>query len=172
MYIENTEHIIRIIAKYLGTFIVLEGVPYPSPLDMEDKNTIRIWANVTDDGNIANCTINYGFTNDTDEWTVEDMMFDEETGLYYFDVTVRKNSGNLTFTISATDNLGLTSETDPYTVEYENAGTTPGLPTDLILFGAVLALGGGGSIAAVGYLYKKGKLKLPERFTRGDTGTD
>lgn len=156
----------------LGPFIEVQGLPYPSPLDMEDKNTIRIWANVTDyDGNVTACTISYRFV-DTDEWKFKDMVFDEETGFYYFDVKVNKRSGNMTFIISATDNLGLTWETDPYTIEYENAGTTPELPTELLLFGAILALGGGGSVAAVGYLYKKGKLKLPERFTRGDTGTD
>ncbi|MFX1282893.1 MAG: hypothetical protein ACFFB5_04525 [Promethearchaeota archaeon] len=152
----------------LAPFIEIQGIPYPSPLDMEGKNTIRIWANVTDfDGQVVNCTIGYRFT-DADEWKFEDMVYDEETGYYYFDVKVNTKSGNLTFIIVASDNLDLTSESDPYTIEFVNAGTTPGLPTDLLLFGTVLAVGGGGSIAAIVYLSKKGKLKLPERFSRGD----
>lgn len=64
----------------LGPGIIVEGLPYPSPLDMEDKNTIRIWANVTDDGNITNCTIAYGFT-DTAEMKSEDMLWIKKLAL-------------------------------------------------------------------------------------------
>lgn len=90
---------------------------------------------------------------------------DKETGPYYFDVIVTESSGNLTFIISATDDLGLTTETEPNTVEFVNAGTTPGLPTELIIIGAILAVGGAGA-AGGAYLYKTGRLKLPSRFSR------
>ncbi|MFX0013734.1 MAG: hypothetical protein ACFFB2_03135 [Promethearchaeota archaeon] len=150
----------------LAPFIEVIGFPYPSPLDMNGTNTIRIWANVTDiDGTVLNCTIGYRFE-ETNEWKVQEMIFDEETGFYYFDVKVNRKSGNLTFIIYATDNLYLTSQSDPHIIEFVNAGTAPGLPLELILFGAVLAIGGGGSVAVVVYLHRKGKLKLPERFRR------
>ncbi len=141
----------------LGPYIEILGIPYPSPLDMNGTNTLRIWANVTDfDGNVTNCTIGYRFS-DADEWRLKPMIFDDETGYYYYDVKVSR-SGNLTVIIYATDDFGLTTESDPYTISYENAGTTPGLPPELVLFGALLVVGGGGSVATVTILYKKGKL--------------
>ncbi|MFX1517017.1 MAG: hypothetical protein ACFFC6_11945 [Promethearchaeota archaeon] len=157
----ETEIFITTFSNGLAPFIELIGIPYPVPLDMNGTNTIRVWANVTDDGTITNCTIGYQF--DSGEVINEDMIFDNKTGLYYLDIEVPKRSGNLTYIVYARDNLDLTTESDPYTIVYENAGTTPGLPTDLILFGALLAVGGGGSVAGVAYLYKKGKLKVPGR---------
>ncbi len=145
----------------LGPNITVIGIPYPSPLDMEDKNMIRIWANVTDDGSITNCTISYQFEG-INETFIENMIFDNKTGSYYVDIEVQGSSGNLTFIISATDNVDLTSETDPYTIHYENAGTTPGFPTEILLIGALIL--GGGAVAGTGYyLYKTGRLKLPRR---------
>jgi len=144
----------------LGPIIEVQGMPYPSPLDMEDKNTIRIWANVTDDGSIVNCTIFYEFDDDTNE-TI-DMIFDNTTGFYYADIQVKESIGNVTFIVSAIDDMEITSETDPYTINYENAGTTPGFPTEILLIGAIVALGGGGTAAGI-YLFKTGKLKLPGR---------
>ncbi len=144
----------------LGPVIEVQGMPYPSPLDMEDKNTIRIWANVTDDGSIVNCTIFYQFDDDTNE-TI-DMIFDNTTGFYYADIQVQRSSGNLTFIVSATDDMELTSVTEPYTIQYENAGTTPGFPTEILLIGALIL--GGGAVAGTGvYLFKSGRLKLPRR---------
>lgn len=146
----------------LAPCIEILGIPYPVPLDMNGTNTIRVWANVTDlDGTITNCTIGYQF--DSGEFINKEMVFDNKTGIYYLDIEVTQRSGNLTFIIYARDNSDLTSESDPYTIEFENAGTSPGLPTDLILFGAVLAVGGGGSVATAVYLYRKGKLRLPGR---------
>ncbi|MFX0124575.1 MAG: hypothetical protein ACFFAE_13165 [Candidatus Hodarchaeota archaeon] len=152
-------------SQALGPYIEILGIPYPSPLDMNGTSTIRVWANVTDfDGNVTECTIWYRFS-DADEWEIKNMILDEETGYYYYDIKVYR-SGNLTIIVNATDNLGLSQQSDPYTIWYVNAGSAPGLPPELVLFGAIIAIGGGGSVAAV-ILYKKGKLKLPDRFRRG-----
>ncbi|MFX1505778.1 MAG: hypothetical protein ACFFDC_06640 [Promethearchaeota archaeon] len=137
----------------LAPFIEILGIPYPVPLDMNGTNTIRVWANITDDGTITNCTIEYQF--DSGEFVSKDMIFDNATVTYYLDIKVPKRSGNLTFIIHARDNLDLTSESDPYTIEYENAGTTSGLPPELILFGALLVVGGGGSVAAAAIIYRR-----------------
>ena len=140
----------------LAPLIEILGIPYPVPLDMNGTNTIRVWANVTDDGTIINCTIGYQF--DSGEIINQEMNFDNATGIYYIDIEVPRGDGNLTFIIYARDNLDLTSESDPYTIEYVNAGTTPGLPTELILFGALLTIGGGASVAAGAYLYRRRRI--------------
>ncbi|UCE14667.1 MAG: hypothetical protein JSV04_05655, partial [Candidatus Heimdallarchaeota archaeon] len=148
-------------AQIAPSISILE-MPFPSPLDMQGAQFIRIRANVTDDGTIENVQIHYRFSNEED-WNMTEMSLDLATGYYYFDVFVPTKSGNLTFKIVAIDNSSLTSETEAYTINYENAKVTPSAPsTDpLLIIIALLGLSAGG--VSVTYLFLKKTGRWPKR---------
>ena len=87
----------------------------------------------------------------------------------YFDILVPTNSGSLTFKIAATDNSGLTSETETYTIIFENAEATP--PTDpLLVITALLGLSIGGALVVYLFLRKTGR--WPKSGTNVNIGTN
>ena len=149
--------------------ILVQDTPFPSPLDMQGTQLVRIRANVTDDGTIESMKIHFRFSNE-DDWNITEMSLDLATGYYYVDVLVPSESGNLTFKIVAADNSGLTSETDTYTINFENAKVTPSAPsmdpllTITIVF---LSLGAGG--ASVVYLFLRKTGRWPKRSTSVST---
>ena len=138
--------------------IIVQDTPFPSPLDMQGTQLIRIRANVTDDETIESVKIHYRFSTE-DDWNISEMSRDLATGYYYFDVLVLSESGNLTFKITATDNSGLTSETDSYTINFENAKVTPSTPSTepLFVITALLGLGVGGAVVIYLFLRKTGR---------------
>ncbi len=143
----------------LGPVITLVDAPYSSPYSMEDARSIRITANVTDDGSVALVQIYYKLDNDT-EWTIAEMTLDTETGQYYYDIKVSGAEGILTFKIEATDDLDLITESDIFTIEYENASVFQPLAVIIPVV----------SIAAIGtlaYLFGTKKIKLGKIFKRG-----
>ncbi|MCK4845434.1 MAG: hypothetical protein KAS95_07160, partial [Candidatus Heimdallarchaeota archaeon] len=143
----------------LGPVITLVDAPYSSPYSMEDARSIRITANVTDDGSVTLVQIYYKLDNDT-EWTITEMTLDTETGQYYYDIKVSDAEGILTFKIEATDDLDLITESDIFTIEYENASVFQPLAV-IIPIVSIAAIG------TLGYLFGTKKLKLGKIFKRG-----
>lgn len=138
-----------------------------SPLDLSRGNSIQIVTNITDTGGILSVDIYYKFIESAD-WSIASMVFDNQTKTYVFDIPIPTANGTLIYKIRAFDLSGLASETPIDTIEFFNGrpGTSPGIDIGQIILLGVLALSGGGVIAAAVYLYKQGKLKLPERFHR------
>jgi len=103
--------------------------------------------------------IHYKLDNDT-EWTIVEMTLDAETGQYYYDIKVSGAEGILTFKIVATDDLDLITESDIFTIEYENASVFKPLAV-IIPVVSIAAIG------IFGYLFGTKKLKLSKIFKRG-----
>lgn len=143
----------------LGPVITLVDAPYPSPYSMDDARSFRITANVTDDGSVTLVQIHYKLDNDT-EWTIVEMSLDTETGQYYYDIKVSGAEGILTFKIVATDDLDLVTESDIFTIEYENASVFQPLAV-IIPVVSIAAIG------TLGYLFGTKKIKLGKIFKRG-----
>lgn len=143
----------------LGPVITLVDAPYPSPYSMDDARSFRITANVTDDGSVTLVQIHYKLDNDT-EWTIVEMSLDTETGQYYYDIKVSGAEGILTFKIVATDDLDLVTESDIFTIEYENASVFQ--PLAVIIPVVSIAV-----ISTLGYLFGTKKIKLGKIFKRG-----
>ena len=143
----------------LGPVITLVDAPYSYPYSMEEARNIRINANVTDDGSVTLVQIHYKLDNDT-EWTIVEMTLDAETGQYYYDIKVSGAEGILTFKIVATDDLDLITESDIFTIEYENASVFKPLAV-IIPVVSIAAIG------IFGYLFGTKKLKLSKIFKRG-----
>lgn len=143
----------------LGPVITLVDAPYSSPYSMDDERSFRITANVTDDGSVTLVQIHYKLDNDT-EWTIVEMSLDTETGQYYYDIKVSGAEGILTFKIVATDDLDLVTESDIFTIEYENASVFQ--PLAVIIPVVSIAV-----IGTLGYLFGTKKIKLGKIFKRG-----
>ncbi|MHA1115950.1 MAG: hypothetical protein ACTSPJ_07225 [Candidatus Heimdallarchaeaceae archaeon] len=137
------------ITKALAPIIIVLDTPFSSPLVLEEK-TIRIRANVTDNGNITNVQFSYKFATE-DEWVVETMLYDNETECYFFDIELPKKSGTLIFKISATDDSSLTTETKIFEINYSVEKEVN--PLTYII--PLAAVGGIGLITVVLLLLKK-----------------
>ncbi|MFX0185926.1 MAG: hypothetical protein ACFE95_22810 [Candidatus Hodarchaeota archaeon] len=124
--------------------IIIHDTPIPSPLDMQGTQFKRIKANATDDETIVSVKIRYRFSEE-DNWNISKMSLDLAADYYYFDVLVPTENGSLTFTIAVADILSLTSETDFYMINFENAKvTSPASSIDpLLVITTLLGLSAG-----------------------------
>jgi len=138
---------IEFVNGYAPLIIVQEII---SPINLDKERIIRIYVNITDDGIIKNVNIYYMFS-ETAKWKIKVMSFDNTEQLYYFDVTVPTRKGSLYFKIQATDNLNLTSETEIYTLNFENAAINP-----LTIAIPIISLGAIGTIVVSILAKKKG----------------
>jgi hypothetical protein len=134
--------------------IIVQDAPFSSVLDMQKAQAIRVIANVTDDGIVQNVTIFYRFSDDQ-EWIQAEMIFDNETNTYFYDVIVPTSEGVLSFKILSTDDNGLTGETEIFSLSFENANP-PSSDLLPLLVVALIGLGGAGAGTVV-YLRKTGK---------------
>lgn len=111
---------------------------------MQGTQFKRIKANATDDETIVSVKIRYRFSEE-DNWNISKMSLDLAADYYYFDVLVPTENGSLTFTIAVADILSLTSETDFYMINFENAKvTSPASSIDpLLVITTLLGLSAG-----------------------------
>ncbi len=136
-----------------------------SPLDMQGHSYLNIEAQVTDTGNLSDVEIYYRYSN-TSEWIIESMTYDPDSGQYIFDIPMQSEEGIVYYKIRAYDQVGYSTESEIYTVEFTNAeiaGSDDGLGGLLLILGlgiGLLVIGG-----AVGVYLVKNK-GLAEKIMR------
>lgn len=141
-----------------GPLIIVDETYFNETRDLEELNYYRIFAEITDNGEVVNATISYKFDAE-DDFKVDEMLYNETTGMYYYDIRVVDKEGIIIFQITAVDDSDLIQTTDLFTISFENATQNlTGLETGLIIGGGVVLLGGGGAAAV---LLKKKRGKFP-----------
>ncbi|MHA2172765.1 MAG: hypothetical protein ACXAB7_23095, partial [Candidatus Kariarchaeaceae archaeon] len=133
----------------LGPMITVFEYPYDDPFDMNGTSAFRVYANITDNGEVVNAKIYYKF-NVNDTWKDKGMKFDKLMGLWYADISVKSVDGIILFQIEATDDTELTNISETHMLNYANAKPSDDdsniLVIGLIGAGAVAIIGGGGYI--------------------------
>lgn len=103
---------------------------------------------------MVNATISYKF-DAQDDFKVDEMLYNETTGMHYYDVLVIDKEGIIIFQITAVDDSDLIQTTNLFTISFENATQNlTGLETGLII-------GGGVVVGAAAVLLKKKRGKFP-----------
>ncbi|MHA2366429.1 MAG: hypothetical protein ACXAC7_20900, partial [Candidatus Hodarchaeales archaeon] len=154
----------------LAPKIILLDLPYPSPLDLQGAQALRIRVNATDDGEIEDIQLKYRFS-ETDEFTSVNMTYDTLNGYYYVDIIVPTITGNLSFSVIAEDNNQLTGESIIVTINYINATIADKDSDSLLVSVFVFLLGSAvliGGVGAIGYLLYSNKEAIMDRLKKED----
>ena len=122
----------------LGPIISVYGDPFGiDPVDMQKSGILPILANVTDNGGIVSVNLFYRFDTE-EEWSNITMILINGTSTFEASIELPDTSGKVFFKIEAIDNENLITETQDYTILYENAESQLG----------TYLLWGGGAIGA------------------------
>ncbi|MHA2252660.1 MAG: hypothetical protein ACXAD7_20015, partial [Candidatus Kariarchaeaceae archaeon] len=130
--------------------------PLESILNLDKASYIYLEVSVSDKSGIFEVEVYtfFGIEVTTPAWDIKLMHFDPETNMYIIDIPIPTTNGTLWYKIRTYDNVGHATETQIYSVEYENGRITPPGTPDLgplltVLAGSVILISG---IAGIIYL--------------------